>query len=83
MEKYKQILQYEYAGISQREIAKLLSVSRNTVSKVENAKKAAQLEWNQISGYTETELGKKLFPQVTGDSSTFYFPMDIEYLQES
>ena len=80
MEKYKQMLRYEHAGISQREIAKLLSVSRNTVSKVVNAKKAAQLEWHQISGYTETELGKKLFPEVTGDSTTFNYPMDIEYL---
>lgn len=67
MEKYKQTLRYEHAGISQREIAKILSVSRNTVSKVVNAKKAAQLDWDQISGYTETELEKKLFPEVTGE----------------
>lgn len=80
MERFKQILRYEHAGISQREIAKILSVSRNTVSKTVNARKAAQLDWDQITGYTEAELELKLFPQVTGDSLTFYYPMDVEYL---
>lgn len=57
-----------------------MSVSRNTVSKVVNARKAAQLDWNQISPYTESELEAKLFPKITDDDSEFYYPMDIDYL---
>ena len=80
MEKYKQILRYEHAGISQRETAKLLSVSRNTVSKVINARKAAQLDWDQVNALSETELHDTLFPEKGQVTADFYYPMDIEYL---
>ncbi len=80
MENYKQILRYERAGISQQEIAKLMSFSRNTVSKVVNVWKAAQMDWDQINPYTESALEANLFPKITDDEPEFYYPRDIEYL---
>ena len=80
MSNYKQILRYENAGISQRDIAKLLAVSRNTVSKVVNARKAIPLDWNQVSQLNEAELKEKLFPDVTDNKSEMYVPLDTYYL---
>lgn len=80
MSNYKQILRYENAGISQRDIAKLLAVSRNTVPKVVNARKAIPLDWNQVSQLNEAELKEKLFPDVTDNKSEMYVPLDTHYL---
>ncbi|MFL2136652.1 IS21 family transposase [Ruoffia sp. FAM 24228] len=80
MSNYKQILRYENVGISQRDIAKLLAVSRNTVSKVVNARKAIPLDWNQVSQLNEAELKEKLFPDVTDNKSEMYVPLDTHYL---
>lgn len=80
METYKQILRYEQADISQREIAKILAISRNTVSKVVNARKAAQLEWEAVSQYSESELKAVLFPTQGSNQKDIYVPLDMDYL---
>ncbi|RLK62460.1 winged helix-turn-helix transcriptional regulator, partial [Atopobacter sp. AH10] len=51
METYKQILRYEQAGISQREIAKILAISRNTVSNLNSPKICPPFNFSQAHLY--------------------------------
>lgn len=64
METYKQILRYQNAGLSQRETAKILSISRNTVAKVIHATIASDVDWEDIRESTEEEIKEILFPKV-------------------
>ena len=69
MDKYKEILRYQHAQLSQRQIATILGVSRNTVSKVINAAKATRTEWEDIRGLTEQEITSRLFPKQTKEEA--------------
>ena len=62
MEKYKDILRYHFVGLSQRQTADIVGVSRNTVSKVVNAAKVARVEWEGLALKTEQEIHELLFP---------------------
>lgn len=76
METYKQILRYQNAGLSQRETAKILSISRNTVAKVIHAAIASDVDWEDIRERTEEEIKEKLFPKVS--EKEFYQQPDFE-----
>lgn len=78
MEKYKEILRYDKARLSQRQIADVLQVSRNTVSKTLVAAKAAGLVWDDVRELTELEVQERLFPHVP--SEEFHFKPDYEQL---
>lgn len=78
MEKYKDILRYHFVGLSQRQTADIVGVSRNTVSKVINAAKVAQVEWDGLALKTEEEINELLFPKLTGQA--FYVMPDFESL---
>lgn len=78
METYKQILRYQNAGLSQRETAKILSISRNTVAKVIHAAIASDVDWEDIRERTEEEIKEKLFPKVS--EKEFYQQPDFEVL---
>lgn len=63
MSKEKQILQLLQKGYGQRRIANMLSVSRNTVSKVDKAAKKHPVFKDALDSISEQELHQKLFPE--------------------
>lgn len=79
MEKYKEILRYHKANLAQRQIADLLKVSRNTVSKVIVAAKATSLGWDDVRELSEAELKNRLFPKP--ESEAFHQKPDYEQLE--
>ncbi|RLK62418.1 IS21 family transposase [Atopobacter sp. AH10] len=52
----------------------------NLGSKVVNARKAAQLDWEQVKDYSELELKEALFPSHSSSQKNLYVPLDINYL---
>lgn len=76
MDKYKDILRLYYSGLSQRQIATMLDVSRNTVSKVVSSARSLQLTWKDLTTLSELEIKLRLFPKVNSDS--FYAEPDFE-----
>ena len=63
MSKEKQILQMLQDGYSQRRIASVLRVSRNTVAKVVNAASDHQLPKGALESMDEAEIHHALFPE--------------------
>lgn len=78
MDKYKEILRYHKAQLSQRQIATTVGVSRNTVSKVITATKAAGKSWVDIKNLTEAEVSELLFPKTLAEE--FQLKPDYEVL---
>lgn len=75
MDKYKEILRYHHAQLSQRQIASVMGVSRNTVAKAINALTAAGISWSEVKPLTEAELLGQLFPKT--NESTFQVKPDF------
>ena len=65
MSKEKQILQMLQDGYSQRRIASILHVSRNTVARTAKAASAQQLEETALESLEESEVHRLLFPEET------------------
>lgn len=63
MSKEKQILLLRSQGFSQRKIADMLYVSRNTVAKVFKAATVAQLPPGKLETLNEEEICQRLFPR--------------------
>lgn len=63
MSKEKQILQMLQTGYSQRRIASILHVSRNTVARTAKAASTLQLEETALESMEESELHRMLFPE--------------------
>lgn len=61
MQKYKEILRYQNAGMSQRQMSQLLDVSRGTIIKVQNAFKATGKTWEEVKAYSDIEISELLF----------------------
>ena len=78
MDKYKEILRYHHAKLSQRQIASVMGISRNTVAKAINALTAAGIGWQEVKPLTEAELLTRIFPKV--DEATFQVQPDFEDL---
>ncbi|MBF6625452.1 sigma-70 family RNA polymerase sigma factor [Aerococcaceae bacterium zg-BR9] len=76
MNKYKDILCLYYSGLSQRQIATMLDVSRNTVSKVVSSANSLQFSWDDLTSLSESEINSQLFPKANSDS--FYAEPDFE-----
>lgn len=55
MEKYKEILRYQKAGLSQRQTASVMGISRNTVAKVIQEASARQVTWEQVKTQTKAD----------------------------
>ena len=62
MSKEREILQMFQTGMSQRNIALGLHVSRNTVSKVVTAYKSADIPSEMFNAIDDDELHRKLYP---------------------
>ncbi|OUQ02714.1 hypothetical protein B5E91_13310 [Thomasclavelia spiroformis] len=62
-EKYKQIFRYLSLGMSQNEISKLLSTSRNTIRKIKAVTDSIRLSWEDASKMTNEEFVHTIFPK--------------------
>lgn len=80
MEKYKEILRYQKAGLSQRQTASVMGISRNTVAKVIQEASARQVTCAQVKTQTETEIKELLFLQT--ESTDFQRKPDFESLSQ-
>jgi hypothetical protein len=58
----KRIIELDNAGMSGRDIAIALSISRNSVAEVLNVFKVIGLSWSDIEGKEENEVYQLLFP---------------------
>lgn len=72
MRDLKRILELRFENHSQREIARMLKLSRNTVRDVFSAADAAGLFWNSAHSLSENQIEELLFPK-TG--------IDVSYVQ--
>ncbi len=52
----KKIIELDNAGMSGRDIAIALSISRNSVAEVLNTVKVLRLSWKEIEGKEENEI---------------------------
>lgn len=58
----KKIIELDNAGMSGRDIAIALSISRNSVAEVLNTAKVLGLSWKEIERKEENEIYRLLFP---------------------
>ena len=61
MKKYKEILRYHNAGLSQRQIAEILGVSRGTVVRAVDGFKALAIPREEVIKLNEKDLEDLLF----------------------
>ena len=78
MTKYKEIIKYRSLGYSMRQIADILNVSRNTISKTYTICDSYDIDWVKASKMTEDELASTISPKKTRD--TIQTPPDTEYI---
>lgn len=80
-EKYKLIFRYLSLGMSQNEISKILSTSRNTVRKVKASADSIRLSWEDASKMTSEEFARTIFPKdAAADNDTLQSKPDCEML---
>ena len=80
MRDLKRILKLRFENHSQREIARILSVSRNTVRDVFDAQDAAGVYWNVACDLSESQIEEILFPKNGIDVS--YEEPDYAYVHK-
>jgi transposase len=81
MTKYREILRLLSLGLTQREIASSLGVSRNTISKVRDRAKELSLFWPLDETFTDAKLEETLYPKDTTQTSTKRMP-DYDYIRK-
>ena len=80
MRDLKRILELRFENHSQREIARMLKVSRNTVRDVFDAADAAGVYWNTAYNLSESQINELLFPSNGIDVS--YEQPDYAYVHK-
>lgn len=80
MRDLKRILELRFENHSQREIARMLKVSRNTVRDVFNTADAAGVYWNTAYNLSESQINELLFPSNGIDVS--YEQPDYAYVHK-
>lgn len=81
MTKYREILRLLALGLSQRDIASSLQVSRNTISKVRDRAKELSLSWPLNEALTDADLAQQMFPRDTSVKSTKRMP-NYDYIRK-
>ena len=80
MRDLKRILELRFENHSQREIARMLKVSRNTVRDVFDAADAAGVYWNTAYNLSESQINELLFP--TNGIEVSYEQPDYTYVHK-
>ncbi len=79
-EKYKQIFRYLSLRMSQNEISKLLSTSRNTIRKIKAVTDSIRLSWEDASKMTNEEFVHTIFPKNKNDNEELQPRPDCEMM---
>src|SRR5947209_20285289 len=84
MRKLKEVLRLTYSsGLSQRQIARSLSLSKTTVNKyVELARDAGITSWPLPDGMDGAALARALFPGTPSNRAQQFTPPDFAYLHQ-
>lgn len=77
----KRILELDSVGMSGRDIAITLSISRNSVAEVLNTAKVMDYTWEKIKNREEGEIYKDLFPNKF-NLKMEYAPVDYEVVHK-
>ena len=81
MTNYREILRLKGLGISERNIAASLSVSRNTVSKVCKKAEEMGIHWPLDNAVTNKNLQERMFPKAEASTSDKRMP-DFDYIRK-
>ena len=81
MTNYREILRLKGLGISKRNIAASLSVSRNTVSKVCKKAEEMRIHWPLDNAVTNKNLQERMFPKAEASTSDKRMP-DFDYIRK-
>ena len=81
MTNYREILRLKGLGISERNIAASLSVSRNTVSKVCKKAEGMGIHWPLDTAVTNKNLQERMFPKSEASTSDKRMP-DFDYIRK-
>lgn len=74
MHDYKTILKYHYEGKSQRFIASILKMSRNTVSDIINTAESISLDSVKADTLSNEEIYRLLYPDTRSEFTTYLVP---------
>ncbi len=80
MRDLKRILELRFKNYSQRDIARMLKISRNTIRDVFNASDASGVFWDKAYNLSESQLEELLFPKNGLDVS--YAQPDYDYVHK-
>ena len=80
MTNYREILRLISLGISNRDIAKSVPCSRNTVASVSERARGAGLSWPLPTDLTDRELEKLLYPKLLASEESDRAKPDFEYI---
>ena len=83
MRDLRRILELRFENHSQREIARMLKVSRNTVRDVFDAADAAGVYWNTAYNLSESQINELLFPSNGIDVSYYQGSIDWNAVKNS
>lgn len=79
-EKYKHIFGYLSLGISQNEISKLLSTSRNIIRKIKAVTDSIRLSWEDASKMINEEFVHIIFPKNKNDNEGLWLRPNCEMM---
>ena len=73
MRKVKEVLRLKYScNLSDREIARSCRISRSTVADYIHRAIVAGIQWPEVSGLTQDQMVKRLFPEKSLPSPVTY-----------
>lgn len=79
--KVRSILELLSKNLSAREVAKVLGVSRNTISEVQQLFDMSGKSWEEISNLNDDQLYELFYPDKFKKKS-FYAPVDCAYVHK-
>lgn len=81
MHNYKDVLRLANEGHSQRSIASILKMSRNTVSDILNAARASEVSYEASKSLSNEDIQKILYPDAVNDFTAYLIP-DYQMIHE-
>ena len=82
MTKYREILRLTALGLSQRDIASSINVSRKTIVKVQKRAKEIFLAWPLDESLTDQDLERRMFPEEAAAHESSKRMPDFDYIRK-
>lgn len=74
MHDYKKVLQYKYEGMSQRNIAILLRMSRHTISDILKTSELLSITYERVKNLSNDDIEKLLYPDAVNNFTAYLVP---------